>query len=79
MAELVSVDESGRLVLPKRIRKKLGLEQGGVVALELRGSDLGIRPVSTDRSAAKAISKMKLPVGKWEKIEEEVAKGVSTE
>ena len=79
MAELVSVDKSGRLVLPKRIRKKLGLEQGGVVALELRGSGLAIERISAEKSAAKAISKMHLPIGPWEKTEKEIAKGISTE
>lgn len=79
MADLVSVDESGRLVLPKKIRAKLGLPKGGVAELELRGSEALLRAVSRERSAAKLISEMRLPSGDWKRVEKEIADGAAVE
>jgi AbrB family looped-hinge helix DNA binding protein len=68
----VSVDKAGRLVIPKEMRQKLGLDRGGLVELKLGKSGLALKPVSYERSAAKAIARMHLPVAPWEEIEGEI-------
>ncbi len=79
MAHLTSVDKAGRLVIPKEMRLKLGLTKGGLVELELGESGLALKPVSRERSAAKAISKMRIPVGPWDQIEREITEGFASE
>lgn len=41
----VPVDKSGRLVLPKAIRERLGLRRGGKVALEEGPEGVTLRPL----------------------------------
>ena len=43
------VDRSGRLVLPKPLRRQLGLEHGGEVEVTVDGSALRIEPVASGR------------------------------
>jgi AbrB family looped-hinge helix DNA binding protein len=42
---LVKVAPNGRLSVPAKQRKLLGLENGGLVVLRVEGDDLHIRPV----------------------------------
>jgi len=79
MVHLISVDKAGRLVIPKKMRQKLGLAKGGLVELELGETGLALKPVSRERSAAKAISKMHLPVAPWGQIEKEIGEGSASE
>jgi AbrB family looped-hinge helix DNA binding protein len=41
-----TIDTAGRLVVPRVLRSKLGLEKGGEVEIELDGSALRIEPVA---------------------------------
>ena len=41
----VPIDKAGRVVVPKPIRKKLGLEPGDSVAIESDGDTITMRPV----------------------------------
>ncbi len=79
MAHLTSVDTAGRLVIPKAMRQKLGLAKGGLVELELGKEGLALKPVSRERSAAKAIAKMHLPIASWAQIEKEIGEGLASE
>jgi len=45
--EFVKVDKQGRLVLPARIRKSLGLNAGGLVSIKRDGSKVVIEPKLT--------------------------------
>ncbi len=45
-AALVRVAENGRLSIPAKQRKLLGLEDGGVVVASVEGGELRLRPVS---------------------------------
>jgi AbrB family looped-hinge helix DNA binding protein len=45
MSSTVSIDKAGRLVLPKPIRDKLGLEAGDSLAIESEGDEITLRPV----------------------------------
>jgi len=46
--ETIRVDKQGRLVLPSRIRKSLGLKEGATVSIRLDGSKLVLEPVFED-------------------------------
>jgi AbrB family looped-hinge helix DNA binding protein len=41
-----TIDKTGRLVIPRPLRERIGLSAGAVVQVEIEGSDLRIRPVS---------------------------------
>lgn len=45
-----TIDSAGRLVVPKRLRERLGLRPGPV-ELEVDGSDLRVRPIAGDTVA----------------------------
>ena len=45
MASTVSIDKAGRLVLPKPLRDKLGLEAGDDLLVESEGDEITLRPV----------------------------------
>ena len=41
-----TIDKAGRLVIPRSLRDRIGLPQGGEVELELDGAAVRIEPVS---------------------------------
>lgn len=41
-----TIDKAGRFVIPRRLRERIGLPDGGEVEIELDGSGLRIEPVS---------------------------------
>lgn len=46
-AMIVAIDRSGRLVMPKELRRRLHLEEGGSVSLREADGVVEIRPVVT--------------------------------
>ncbi len=46
MEEEVNVDQQGRLVLPSRIRRSLGISRGGKVSVRLDGSRVVLESLS---------------------------------
>lgn len=44
-----TIDEAGRLVVPRPLRDRIGLDGGGAVEIEIDGAGLRIRPVVGDR------------------------------
>ncbi len=40
------VDELGRVVIPKELRKNLGIEEGDLMEISLKGQDIILRKVS---------------------------------
>ena len=74
---VINVDKAGRLVLPKKVRKKIGLSGKGVLAMELRESEVVLRKAKSEQSPSKAISKMNLPTGPWIRIEKEIEEGAA--
>jgi len=75
METIVSVDKAGRVVLPKDVRVRLGLTGRGVLAMEVKESEVVLKRSETDKSPSKAISKMNLPAGAWSRIEREIGEG----
>ena len=41
-----TIDKAGRLVIPRSLRRQIGLDDGGEVELELDGAAVRIEPVS---------------------------------
>ena len=41
-----TIDKAGRLVIPRSLRERIGLGEGGVVELELDGAGVRIEPVA---------------------------------
>jgi len=48
---VVRLDSKGRLLVPKRLREKVGLREGGLARVEVRGGVLVVEPL---RSVADA-------------------------
>lgn len=40
----ITVDEKNRIILPKEIRKRLGISSGSKLQVEQRGNEIAIRP-----------------------------------
>jgi AbrB family looped-hinge helix DNA binding protein len=51
------VTESGRVSLPAKLRKAVGLDHGGEVVFELSGREIRIRPLAEVIAHAQAISR----------------------
>lgn len=47
MNATVSIDKAGRLVLPKAVRRKLHLQPGDLLDMELGGNEVRLRPRHT--------------------------------
>jgi AbrB family looped-hinge helix DNA binding protein len=45
VTESVQIDQSGRLVLPKHFRDRLGIEGGDTLAVSISGNAIELRPV----------------------------------
>jgi AbrB family looped-hinge helix DNA binding protein len=45
--QIVKMSETGRLSIPAKQRKELGLEEGGMVVTRVENGELRIRPVRT--------------------------------
>jgi AbrB family looped-hinge helix DNA binding protein len=41
-----TIDKAGRLVIPKALRERVGLEAGGEVEVEVQGASILIEPVT---------------------------------
>lgn len=56
-AVFARVSPSGRLSIPAHLRKAVGLERGGEVAIELDGKDIRIRTVDEIADRAQALAR----------------------
>jgi len=45
MANTISIDKAGRVVVPKPLREKLGLEAGDNLLVESDGDQITLRPI----------------------------------
>ena len=50
-----SVDERGRIIIPKEIRRKLNLRPDRRLKVELRGDEIVVRPVLRVEEVAKSL------------------------
>jgi len=79
MVTMLSVDKAGRVVLPKKIRERLGLVREGVLLMEMRGSEVVLKRSTIEKSPSMAISKLNLPIATWEQVEKEIEEGITME
>ena len=49
MAEVITIDGSGRIVIPARVRRALALAKGSQLELEVEDSAIRLRPVANAR------------------------------
>lgn len=76
MYKITNIDKFGRISIPKKMRKMLGLDESSTVYIEDRNHELVIRPVHKKNSnAVKKISDMELPVEDWATMEYEIESG----
>jgi len=78
MATTVSMDEAGRVILPKKVRKMLGIAGEEILSIEVRGTEVVLRRSGLEKSPSKAITKMNLPVDPWDMVEKEIEKGAAS-
>jgi len=45
----ITIDKVGRLVIPRRLRERIGLAGGGTVEIDIEGTGLRLRPVVGDQ------------------------------
>ncbi len=48
MAEMVTVTSKGQLVIPSKLRKKLGIQKGTKVAVTAEGTRLILQPITPE-------------------------------
>jgi AbrB family looped-hinge helix DNA binding protein len=51
----VIVDEKHRLTLPKEVRKRLGIDPGSELQVELKGAEIVIRPILPVKNPTEAL------------------------
>jgi AbrB family looped-hinge helix DNA binding protein len=59
MAEIVEVDRSGRIVLPKRLRDELGIHERTRLILVNRDGRLAVTPLDVDEIARRLEDELK--------------------
>ncbi len=74
--QTVTVDEAGRIALPRPILDALGIQPKSEVILELTDLGVIIRSRPTATPITNRIARMNLPVAPWEKMEEEIEAGL---
>jgi AbrB family looped-hinge helix DNA binding protein len=80
MYKIANIDKFGRISIPKKMRKILGLDESSTVYIEDKNHELIIRPVHKKNSdAIKKISEMELPVEAWDTMEYEIESGALSE
>lgn len=62
--ERVSIDSAGRLVVPAKFRKAIGLNPGDPVTVTLENDALSIRTAHDTLKSARALMRAKNPTGK---------------
>lgn len=76
MYEIANIDKFGRIVIPKKMRSILSLDESSTVFIEDKDHELVIKPVHKKAGdTVKKIAMMDLPVGDWESMEDEIEEG----
>jgi AbrB family looped-hinge helix DNA binding protein len=50
MKEMISIDNAGRILLPKVVRERFRLREGDVLCLEIKGDSIELRPAKTGKT-----------------------------
>ena len=73
----VSIDQAGRILLPKQILDALGVEPESEVILELNEKAVSIKAQHSATPITDRLAEMNLPVADWEQMENEIDVGRS--
>ncbi len=73
--QVVKIDKSGRIKLPKNMRETFGFLPETDVLIELRDNGIFIKPKLEMTPITKRIASMELPVSDWNQMEKETEKG----
>ncbi len=71
MEETVSVDEQGRIYLPKHVRDKVQIETGMVLDVSVRGKKIVIEPHKSIVRESRGIFRTKKPIEDIDKVAKE--------
>ncbi len=71
MEETVSVDEQGRVYLPKSIREKVQIETGTVLDVRVRDKKIVLEPHKSIVRESRGIFRTKRPIEDVDKLAEE--------
>ena len=73
--QVVKIDKSGRIKLPKNMRETFGFLPETDVLIELRDNGIFIKPKLEMTPITKRIASMELPGSDWNQMEKETEKG----
>jgi len=77
---LVTISDKGQLTLPAPMRKRLGIKSRSKVEVEIRDSEIVIRPAKTIRDVAGIFAEhAKCKITDWETIRNQVEQAVAEE
>jgi len=77
---LVTISDKGQLTLPAPMRKRLGIKSRSKVEVEIRDSEIVIRPAKTIRDVAGIFAEhAKGKITDWETIRNQVEQAVAEE
>ena len=79
MAKIIEMDKSGRVVIPREIRRSLQMTGEQTLLIELRKEEIVLKPLRLKSEPVKAIAEMNLPLAKWEEVEKQIEEGATQE
>jgi len=74
-AQTITIDQLGRITLPKQILDALGVQPETEVVIELADKEVVIKPKQPFTPITERIATMNLPVADWEQMEREIEVG----
>ena len=75
LAQTITIDRSGCIVLPKSVLDALRIHPGEKVTMHLTGESVVIKPKRTAVPVTNRIAAMNLPVADWETMKQEIEAG----
>lgn len=73
--QTVTIDQSGRIMLPEPILNALGVQPESELIIELTEHGVSIRTQPSATPITDRLATMNLPVGEWEQMEKEIEAG----
>jgi AbrB family looped-hinge helix DNA binding protein len=75
LAQTITIDQAGRITLPKQILDALKLQPETELVIEVIETGIVIRPKHLAAPLTERIAAMNLPVANWEQMEREIEAG----
>lgn len=73
--QTITIDQAGRITLPKQILDALGVHPEAEVVIELIETGVVIKPKYPISPITERIAAMNLPVADWDQMEQEIEAG----